>query len=287
MASLPYERDTIVTSDLSGMRWVIAPRDIPSLPESAAALDELARSSRIPPLDLEMQIARDLGLATRVMTVANSPFYGCEGQIDSIRGAITLLGASQIQAIARAMATEPHWDSPWASQLWSHGYACALWTRVITRHLNLPDVPYLFTAGLMHDLGLVLLLRKAPAMADSVIAECRQTGRALVDIERSLLGFNHAEVAARAGEYWKLPERLVRSIAGHHDHDDGDLEASVLMLADLLSQAIGHGAFEWLPRLGRDEIAASVDLNANVAELLEQAPKVRAEVEALRSATSS
>lgn len=281
-------RENVATTPSRGAlssvrRLVVAPRDIPCLPANVEPLRRLAAATAPSPAVLERAIASDLGLTTRVLAAANSPFYGCSGEIDSIRGAITLLGPAQIRAIASALAEAPPWDSPHAESLWLHALACAQWTRVITRHLQLPDVPYLFTAGMMHDIGLILMLRKVPDVASSLV-ELTHTRRGLwPQVELEYVRPDHSMIAAQACRAWQLPETLVRTIASHHRHEDGNLEGSVLMLADALSQAIGYGEFADLPRLGRDEIAAMVELNTDVEELLAHGPSVLREVEAFRS----
>lgn len=273
--------------DLSSpRRLVVAPRDIPCLPANIDRLRRLAASNEASPAALERAIAADLGFTTRVLAAANSPFYGCSGQIDSIRGAITLLGATQIRAIARALAEAPPWECPHAPALWLHALATAQWTRVITRHLQLPDVPYLFTAGMMHDIGLILLLRKIPEIASTFVELTRDRRGSWPQLEQERVRPDHSVIAAQACRAWQLPETLVRTIASHHRHEDGNLEGSVLMLADALAQAIGFGEFADLPRLSRDEIAAMVELNTDIEELLAQGPRVRQDVEAISGAVS-
>jgi len=252
----------------------IAPRDVPCLATNVDALTNVALGKEPSPVALERVIALDLGLTTRVLATANSSFFGCSGQIDSIHAAVALVGAAQVRATAAALLEVPPLHAELGATLWTHARACAVWTRFITTHLKLPNIPYLYTAGLLHDVGIVLLLQKAPETSAELIEQARGSGRPLLELERREFGFHHAELSARACALWNLPDQLTRTVAGHHDADEHNLEGSVLMLADVLARSIGLGEFAWSERDPDEEGRAAQALNADVETLLEHAPEV-------------
>lgn len=185
---------------------------------------------------LTQVIGRDQALTLRMLAVANSPYYGCSRRIDSTRSAIAVLGTRQVQNIASAMALAPAFDNAHGPRLWQHGLTAAVWTKHIVRAMGVPPLDYVFTAGILHDIGVVLLLNNAPAAESACLAEALSTGRPLQEVEREHLETDHAHIGARACSGWKLPERLAELVADHHaDHDEAALDLRVLRAANALA----------------------------------------------------
>jgi len=186
---------------------------------------------------LTQVISRDQALTLRMLTVANSPYYGCSRRIDSVRSAIAVLGTRQVQNIASAMALAPAFESQHGPRLWQHGLTTAVWTKHIVRALGVPPLDYVFTAGLLHDIGVVLLLGNAPEAENACMDQAEKEQRPLADVEREHLGTDHAYIGARACSNWKLPERLAELVGDHHvsgEHDALDLK--VLHAANALAK---------------------------------------------------
>jgi HD-like signal output (HDOD) protein len=223
---------------------VVSPRDIPLLPTRMLEILRIANDPSVSLVQLERCIGRDQALAARVLTVANSSYYGCSRRIDSVRGAVALLGTRQIQNIAAALAIAPAFDSEHGPQLWMHAVAAALWTQRIIRVLGLPSIEFLFTSALMHDIGVVLLLARATSRELMCIEVACETGTSLDDVEREQLGCDHGDIGARVCGAWHLPERVESLISAHHGATDvTDAPAAILALADHLAVIHGCPAF--------------------------------------------
>lgn len=213
----------------------LSPRDIPPLPDAMVELLGIANDPDVPFAKLTAVISRDQALTLRVLAVANSPYYGCSRRIDSVRGAVAVLGTKQVQNIASAMALAPAFESDHGPALWQHGLHCAVWTPHVVRALGVPPLDYVFTAGLLHDIGVVLLLGSAPEIESACMREAQTDGVPLAEVERTHLGLDHAELGARACSSWKLPPRLVQLVAGHHDPEPEGLDLRVLQAANALA----------------------------------------------------
>ncbi len=222
------------------LELAFSPRDIPLLPTRMLEILRIANDPSVSLVQLERSIGHDQALAARVLTVANSSYYGCSRRIDSVRGAVALLGTRQIQNIAAALAIAPAFESEHGPQLWMHAVAAALWTQKIIRVLGLPNIEFLFTSALMHDIGIVLLLARAAARELACIETACTSGASLADVERAQLGCDHGEIGARVCGAWHLPERVETLISGHHAAvDPTDAPTAILALADHL--AVQHG----------------------------------------------
>lgn len=220
------------------LRVSLSPRDIPALSTSLIEVVRIANDPDVSFDVLEQVISRDQALTLRVLAVANSSYYGCSRRVDSARTALALLGTRQVQNIASAMALAPAFDSEYGPSLWTHGLCTAVWTGHVTRALGLPPLDYVFTAALLHDIGIVLLLKSAPELARELLAEARETDRELHDVERERLGTDHAQLGGRASVAWRLPDRIATLVASHHDVEDPakNLDLAVLQVADELAE---------------------------------------------------
>lgn len=253
----------------------LSPRDIPPLPDAMVELLGIANDPKVSFDRLGEVMRRDQALTLRVLAVANSPYYGCSRRIDSVRSAIAVLGTKQVQNIASAMALAPAFQSRRGPYLWQHGLNTAVWTTHVVRALGVPPLDYVFTAGLLHDIGVVLLLGSAPEQEEACLAQAQQDGLSLWQVEREHLGTDHAHIGARACSSWKLPERLSELVRDHHDdHELGALDLRVLQAANALAQLCEEEADPspqcagWsatvatLARLDLDEAAVEVLLEA-------------------------
>ncbi|MEM6996056.1 MAG: HDOD domain-containing protein [Myxococcota bacterium] len=237
------------------IRVSLSPRDIPPLQTTLMELLGIATDPEVSFDRLEAVIARDQALTLRVLAVANSSYYGCSRRVESARTAVALLGTRQVQNIASAMALAPAFDSRHGPELWGHGLATALWTGHIMESLGTPSIDYLFTAALLHDIGIVLMLRNAPREVAACLEQVGLDRGEIVEIERAQLGVDHAEVGASACVAWKLPERIIKLVAGHHQTPTGEIDGAVLSLAEALASRHGNPEFVGAPEVGWPEEA--------------------------------
>jgi len=209
---------------------------------SEHVLDErsvLAQISKLPPLPavalqllqslddegadtehLSRLIATDQILAARLLRVANSTFYGMQGRIHSIRDALVLIGFRGLRSLALAASVSKalcgDGDRLDTCAFWRHGLAAGLAAQELGRRVNLnPD--QCFAAGLLHDIGQLLLARAFPRQSALVKAWQMKHDCATQDAERAVLGIDHMRIGQLLAEQWRFPENLVLAIAGHHD----------------------------------------------------------------------
>lgn len=175
---------------------------------------------------LASMIAADAALTTRLLRLANSPYYGLSGRVSSLQYAVTVLGFYTIRAMALADAAgvNGHEEAPegfWeeAALLGAASAQAARWTGA--------QVPEALCAGLLADLGKALLYRADKECYGRLLEEEPNN---LLARERELYGIDHAQAAGRVLEMWDLPTELVRAVRTHHEplgSLSGSLEKSV------------------------------------------------------------
>ena len=170
--------------------------------------------------DLLATIDRDPALTARILRTANSPFYAQNRSVTSVTRAVVVLGLPMVRNLTLGLtvwdATTSHISPHQARRLWDHSLAVAQAARhfaVATRSCLGPDA---FTAGLLHDVGKLVLARQFPEDYRSLLGQTTMT-RLLPELERAAVGYDHAEVGALLFERWRLPRIVVDAVARHHD----------------------------------------------------------------------
>jgi HD-like signal output (HDOD) protein len=210
---------------------------------SEALADPLASATAIAAI-----IAEDAGLAARLLRLVNSPFYSFARPIDTVSRAVVLVGTRQIGDLALATCImrmfhgiPTHFVDMEA--FWLHGLATGVAARVIAMRRGETHVESLFVAGVLHDVGRLLIYRAVPDLAREMLRS-RREGELLVEVERELLGFDHADVGGVLLSAWKLPERLQAAVACHHRPESdtrASRESATVHVADIVAHALEVG----------------------------------------------
>lgn len=195
--------------------------EVSSLPAVAMQIMELAADSQTDVEDLIEAIRSDPGLAMRIMRTVNSSYHGVRQSVSDLKQAVTLLGFQEIRNLALSAFVSPLFRESSGyrnysrEELWNHMVGTGMVAALIaetTRQVN-PHEAYL--AGLLHDVGLVLIDQYLHApfcrIIDSLTADS-----SLCQCERAILGFDHAELGAYVAAHWKLPQHLSDAIGFHH-----------------------------------------------------------------------
>ena len=226
-----------------------AVQDLPPMPKVLFKIQKLLLDPNSDTEQIAEYIETDQALAARVLKMANSPFYGMTGKVSTIRHAAIILGfqtLSELTTMAGFSAIMgrklPGYEYN-SDELWKHSLAVALASKLIAEKIN-PDLANdALTAGLIHDLGKLILdpyvLDQREAF-DEFIEDENQT---FLIAERQILGFDHAEIASEICSYWKFPEALTLAIKYHHNPSvsNGSEIAFILHLADYIAVLSGSG----------------------------------------------
>jgi putative nucleotidyltransferase with HDIG domain len=246
-------------------------------PHAALRLWRLAQDENTSGREITRLIEREPALAARVLRIANSPVFQHEGQIASIERAVNVIGMREIADLALAGACVAGF-SPLENQLlrsadfWWHSFCTALLARDAARAAGLPPDDA-FTAGLLHDIGQMMLFSRRGQVMTDVLRESLETERPLHELERTRLGFDHAELGGALLRVWNLPKGVCDAVAGHHLPADalGDPSiARIVRLANLAAVMVEtrNAGESSVPtelaavlRCGADTLAAHLDEN--------------------------
>lgn len=230
-----------------------------SLPLFYEHLNEAINHPRSSIDDIAKIITEDQGLTARLLRLANSPMFGCYAKVDTITKAVTIIGTQQLRDLALAASVMGVFkgipeDLLTMSSFWRHSIACGIIARTLAVYRRESNVERLFVAGMLHDIGQVVLATARPDAIRKILEEQRDSGKFYMALEQEQLGFNHADLGGALLKKWKIPASIGEPVAFHHKPDAAEqfrLETALVHLADIICQAMefGQGAELSVPPL--------------------------------------
>ena len=193
--------------------------ELPPLPDALAEAVRALGQDSVPTARVIGLIERDQALAARMLRLANSSFYGVPGRVGSIADSVRLLGLRTVTSVLAAVSLRTAIGRPACEgfsfeDYWRHALAAALTARQLAVRVGL-DPDEAFIAGLLHDVGRLVLVVHYPQAMARVFEAAREQGLAVRDVERRLLGIGHDEVGAMVTRHWHLPASLSEAIGSH------------------------------------------------------------------------
>jgi putative nucleotidyltransferase with HDIG domain len=226
-------------------------RTLPTFSQTVVELAQLLRDEEAEPSQYEAVVQLDPALTANLLRMANSAYFGFSRKINSVREAITLVGRRRLFELAAMAAVEavvpatlPGYGID-SSTYWCHSVAVAVLAERFAKERGLAVPTLTFTAGLLHDIGKLVISSFLAVQVDDLRARLAQARRSLQECERELLGADHAQIGAELARAWSLPEEVARVIARHHEPEQGstpDVLVDLVHCADCLSHSLGFGA---------------------------------------------
>jgi len=174
-------------------------------------------------------IEQDQSIVARILRVANSPFYGFQKKISTVELAIIVLGTNAIKEILYGFSVKRIFNKIVAvgfdiEKFWEYSLYCAAASKVIARRLGYKLAGEAFIAGLMHDLGILIIVQYFAQDYKKINQLLLINNMTLIEAEGKILHTNHTEIGAWIAQRWNLPDRLTTSILNHHTTFDHFVE---------------------------------------------------------------
>lgn len=198
---------------------------------------------------LAERLCKDQALTAKTLRLANSSFYGMARQVTTMQQSISILGFRTIRSLATTaalMGALPQPESPSfdLSSFWKHCIAVAVCARELAPRLQV-DPEHAYTAGLLHDIGRLVLVTQFPIQFDAALAYSAEHTCPLLEAEVAVLGLDHPAVGHALTRHWKFPLPLQQAVAVHHATPQPDEVplARAVRAADALVHAL-EGAMD-------------------------------------------
>lgn len=226
---------------------------LPPLPDTAVKLMEVINDPSSSVDEIVEVIRYDQAVTADVLKLCNSAYFGLSRSITSLNEAMLRLGTVKVLQLVMSvhtssiLANEQRGYGLDPGVLWRHSVAVALAASIVAQKINLTNVNLVFTGGLLHDIGKVVLNEYVAEEFGKILGLVKENRLSFVEAEHQVLGYSHQEIGGKIARMWKLPDPIVRCIRYHHD--PGDLETpdpliDAVYLANCVCLMLGIGLGE-------------------------------------------
>jgi len=243
--------DDLRDHSIYNVKKMIANKEIklPEMPSTAFELNEIVEDPTASVHSIAEVVNRSPSLATLLLRIVNSSFYGFPSKINDISRAVTIIGTREITGLAlglsivKAFKDIPEEILDMRSFL-RHSIACGIISRILAANKNIPQTEQMFVSGLLHDIGRLIIYQYFPDQAKTLLSMSATSDKLLYQQENSILGGNHTLIGKYLLKTWNLPLELENNIFFHHNpsaaHDP--IQAAIVHLADIMVNALCLGS---------------------------------------------
>lgn len=244
-------RDETKDDSIGDVRKMISGKEIklPEMPSTAFELNEIVQDPTASAHSIAEVVNKSPSLATLLLKIVNSSFYGFPSKINNISRAVTIIGTREITGLAlglsimKAFKEIPKEVLDMSSFL-KHSIACGIISRILAAKKNLPQTEQMFVSGLLHDIGRLVIYRYFPDQAMTLLSLAATSENLLYQQENTFLGRGHAFIGKYLLREWNLPLELENNIFFHHNpsaaHDP--VRATIIHMADIMVNALSLGS---------------------------------------------
>lgn len=218
--------------------------DLPVVSDIATTITQLTNSEGTGIGEIAQLIKTDAAITAKLLSIANSNFYRALTRIDNLNDALMRIGLKEARRYVLAMVNRNAYrggrttTAQYAESTWQHSLATATAARMIAEVLKLPSPDKFYTLGLMHEIGVSVILA---ALDEAGKKGADVTAELICELVQDL----HEEVGAYIARRWRMPEDFERAVAIHHQDtaDLGSVESKVLLVAEGIAEELGitHG----------------------------------------------
>ncbi|GHV13839.1 HD family phosphohydrolase [Fibrobacterales bacterium] len=240
--------------------------ELPTLPSVFLTINQMLSNPRTSATEVGQTIANDQVIASKVLKLVNSAFYGLPGRVNTISHAIVILGFSSIKNIVltTSVLSSLNLKKPIEgfshAEFWKHSAAVGALARLVAREAKFQKQEESFVAGLLHDIGKLILAVCAPDEFAKALNFAAEKKCLFLDAEQELFGLNHTNISAWVQEQWKLPADIASVLVNHHRNlaaAGGNAKlVAVVQVADVLARGlqIGHPCDSTIPILADEAL---------------------------------
>jgi putative nucleotidyltransferase with HDIG domain len=197
-----------------------------SFPAVGARVNEMVNDPSVNMTEIGKAISLDPSLTARLLRIANSSAYGQPAKVDSVARAAAVIGTKRLRDLVLATSTVSAFagipnELVTMENFWRHSLYCAVAARVLADSFNKRNADTLFVAGLLHDIGQLLIFNQRPHQAKAALLKVLDSSEelSLHEVEREMIGFDHAQVGGELLRHWNFPDVLVECVEFHHTPD--------------------------------------------------------------------
>lgn len=243
--------------------------EIPTIPIVSQRIMQISGDDEAPFKDFVKIIEKDQALASKILRVANSAFYGFSSKVTSLEHAFVILGINEVKSIALGCSlynffSHSESDAFDRTRFWKHAIICSQAAKFLGLHFNTRNGDSLFLAGLIHDIGKLVLDQYFHGEFVQILEYVSLTKTTFSKAEKKIVGTTHYEIAAKLLKQWRFPEEVITQILYHHGpwHDKNHRRNStIIYLANVLTKCAGYPCHPEEKQIDLHEFANSSEVD--------------------------
>jgi HD-like signal output (HDOD) protein len=216
-----------------------------SLPDIYLRLRSVLDDPEFSMSDVANVISQDPGMTTRLLRLVNSAFFGLAAKIETVTRATSLLGTQQVHDLVLATSVTETFAGMSSEimdmqRFWRRSIHCGILSRLLANRCNVLDSERLFVAGLLRDIGHLIMYQTVPELSQQAMEKALATGQPLFKVEQAIIGLDYARVGAALMRQWDLPKSLVQATEFHVEPGrtgENALETAIVHLAALMVES--------------------------------------------------
>ncbi len=227
-------------------------KDLPAFPATVHKVTELIDSPDYSVTDMVDIIKYDQSITANILRMANSAYFGVRREVSTLHDAMVFLGREDIVRIVNAAGTSRFYENKVkgyyhqeATRLWEHSVGVALMSQILSRKICDSEDTRLFTIGLLHDIGKVVLGEFVHDSFEKIVDLVSDQKYSFLEAEKEVIGVDHAELGGKMAYLWKFPQEIKDAITYHHRPDlmtqGDDTIPWIIYLADQTCMMMGIG----------------------------------------------
>jgi putative nucleotidyltransferase with HDIG domain len=263
--------------------------NVPTLPIVVSKILAATQDPRTSAEDVNKIILTDQALTAKILKLVNSAFFGFPRRIGTVTEAVVILGFGTIRNLAITASVFHSFGTTGGgkfdrSAFWRHCVGVGVASRRIARMLNMPTHEDVFIAGLLHDLGKVVLDQYFRDDFREALALAKEKEQSLYVSEKEVFGLSHAEIGMWLAEHWNMPLFLCQTIGYHHEPSKATEDVPVVSMVHIANsvvryKGIGNGGDEYKPPIQREALERVNFTKKHLDEILENIEKDFAQAE--------
>ena len=242
---------TGLSDRVAAKREVRRIKNLPTVPGIVAKISRMVENPETSAAEVGRLITQDQVLSAKVLRMANSAFFGMSRKISSIANALMILGFDVVKGLVLTSSVFDMIQKSMAG-LWEHSIGCAAASGAVATALGRDDAEEILVAGLLHDLGKVVLALNMPEEMKLIREKVESEELLFYEAENAVLDFHHGEIGQWLAEHWNLPESLGEPMRLHHNPERARIYpecTAIVHIADIIIRGwgFGYGGDPWVP----------------------------------------
>ncbi|GAB6096450.1 hypothetical protein JCM14469_27030 [Desulfatiferula olefinivorans] len=198
-------------------------KDLPTLPVIAFQVNRMLMDADTTIHALSETIKKDQAIVSKLLKLVNSAFYGARSQVGTVHEAVVRLGFNSVRNIVisvsvfDAFSISPEQGGGFnIEDFWKHSVGVAIISKYLSDQTGIQDPDDCFVSGLLHDIGLIVLVQYFPEIVARMVARMRDEGISIYEAEKEILPIRHNKIGEMLARKWQLPAGLCDTLKYHH-----------------------------------------------------------------------